>query len=145
MLSTSSHGFLLGMKHIFTKTLELTHLSFMVGGVALVMPLGKLYALYDAKWIFNIGFVIFIAASALCGGAPTIEAEIVGRVFAGAGGNAMYLGLLHLISVNTTDQERPAYLSLTYEASDNFGRHAADIIQGHGMGFRHRLGPGHWR
>lgn len=85
----------------------------MIGGVAIVMPLGKFYALYDGKWVFIIGFIIFTAASALCGGAPNMNAEIVGRVFSGAGGNAMYLGLLHLMSVNTTDQERPAYLSLT--------------------------------
>lgn len=41
-----------------------------------------------------------------------MTAEIIGRVFAGAGGNGMYLGLLTLISVNTTDKERPAWLSL---------------------------------
>lgn len=41
-----------------------------------------------------------------------MSAEIVGRVFAGVGGNGMYLGLLTLISVNSTDKERPAWLSL---------------------------------
>jgi MFS family permease len=85
----------------------------MIGGVAIIMPLGKLYALYDAKWLFIISTVIFMAASALCGAAPNMSAEIVGRVFAGVGGNGMYLGLLGLISVHTTSKERPAYLSLT--------------------------------
>lgn len=84
----------------------------MIGGVAVVMPVGKLYGLYDAKWVYVISNIIFLAASALCGGAPNMTAEIIGRVFAGAGGNGMYMGLLTLISVNTTNQERPAYLSL---------------------------------
>ncbi|THC90743.1 hypothetical protein EYZ11_009790 [Aspergillus tanneri] len=54
-----------------------------------------------------------MAASAVCGAAPTINAEIVGRVFAGAGGNGMYFGILDLLSTNTTSRERPQYLSLT--------------------------------
>jgi MFS family permease len=84
----------------------------MIGGVAMVMPFGKLYGMYDAKWLYIISSVIFLAASALCGGAPTMNAMVVGRVFAGAGGNGMYLGVLTLLSVNTSDKERPAYLSL---------------------------------
>lgn len=78
----------------------------------MVMPFGKLYGMYDAKWLYIISSIIFLAASALCGGAPTMNAMVVGRVFAGAGGNGMYLGVLTLLSVNTSDKERPAYLSL---------------------------------
>ena len=85
----------------------------MIGGLAMIMPYGKLYNLFDAKWVYIASVILFLAASALCGGAPTMNAEIVGRVFAGAGGNGMYLGLLTLISVNTTDKERPAWLSLS--------------------------------
>lgn len=84
----------------------------MIGGMAMVLPFGKLYALFDAKWVFIVSTVVFMAASALCGGAPNMDAEIIGRAFAGAGGNGMYFGLLALISMNTTSQERPKYLSL---------------------------------
>ncbi|KAJ5892741.1 Major facilitator superfamily domain general substrate transporter [Penicillium tannophilum] len=87
--------------------------GFMIGGMAMVLPFGKLYALFDAKWVFIVSTVVFMAASALCGGAPNMDAEIIGRVFAGAGGNGMYFGLLALISMNTTSQERPKYLSLS--------------------------------
>lgn len=78
------------------------------------MPLGKLSGLFDAKWLYIISVVVFEAASALCGGAPNMKAMIVGRVFAGAGGIGMYIGVMTLLSVNTSDQERPAYLSLVY-------------------------------
>ena len=77
------------------------------------MPIGKLYTLYDGKWLYIGSTVVFMAASALCGGAPNMAAEIVGRVFAGAGGNGMYYGLLILMSINTDERERPVYLSLT--------------------------------
>ncbi len=80
----------------------------------MIMPYGKFYNLFNAKWVYIASFVLFQASSALCGGAPNKTAEIIGRVFAGTGGNGMYLGLLTLISVNTTDKERPAWLSLRY-------------------------------
>ena len=84
----------------------------MIGGVAVVLPFGKLFSLYNAKHLYICSSILFLAASALCGGAPNMSAMIVGRVLAGAGGNGMYLGVLTLLSVNTSDQERPAYLSL---------------------------------
>ena len=91
---------------------KVLRLRFGIGGVAVVMPFGKLYGLFNAKWLYIISNVIFMAASALCGAAPNMNAMIVGRVFAGAGGNGMYLGVLTLLSVNTTNKERPIYLSL---------------------------------
>ena len=78
----------------------------------MVMPMGKLYTLFNAKWLYIGSVVLFMAASALCGAAPTMDAEIVGRVFAGAGGNGMYIGVVTLLSVNTSNKERPMYLSL---------------------------------
>jgi len=91
---------------------KVLRLRFGIGGVAVVTPFGKLYGLFNAKWLYIISNVIFMAASALCGAAPNMNAMIVGRVFAGAGGNGMYLGVLTLLSVNTTNKERPIYLSL---------------------------------
>ncbi|KAJ5230428.1 Major facilitator superfamily domain general substrate transporter [Penicillium chrysogenum] len=87
--------------------------GFMIGGMAMILPFGKIYTLFDAKWVFIVSTIVFMAASALCGGAPTMDAEIIGRVFAGAGGNGMYFGLLALISMNTSSQERPKWLSLS--------------------------------
>ena len=84
----------------------------MIGGVSVIMPLGRLSGLFDAKWLYIISVIVFEASSALCGGAPNMNAMIVGRVFAGAGGIGMYIGVMTLISVNTSDRERPAYLSL---------------------------------
>lgn len=85
----------------------------MIGGMATVLPYGKLYTIYDSKWIYIVCTIIFLASSALCGAAPTMDAEIIGRVFAGAGGNGMYYGLLALLSIHTTPKERPRYLSFT--------------------------------
>lgn len=102
------------MVNEFDSVSQLPWLSvgFALGGIALAMPFGKLYGLFDAKWLYIASVVLFMAASALCGGAPNMQAEVVGRVLAGVGGNGMYLGVLTILSVNTSDHERPVYLSL---------------------------------
>ncbi|KAL9023414.1 MAG: hypothetical protein Q9196_007218, partial [Gyalolechia fulgens] len=86
--------------------------SFMIGGVAAVLPFGKLYGLFNTKTLYIGSVTLFMVGSVICGAAPNIDAFIVGRVIAGAGGNGMYLGVMTLLSVTTTDKERPVYLSL---------------------------------
>lgn len=54
-----------------------------------------------------------MGASALCGGAPNINAFIIGRALAGVGSTGMYIGLITILTVNTTNLKRPKYLSLT--------------------------------
>lgn len=77
-----------------------------------MLPFGKLYGLFDAKLLYIASAILFNAGSALCGAAPNISALIVGRVLAGLGGNGMYIGVLTLISVNTSDTERPGYIGM---------------------------------
>ncbi|QSS49577.1 MFS drug efflux transporter [Histoplasma capsulatum var. duboisii H88] len=98
----------------FQNTDKLAWLSvgFMIGGVAVVLPFGKLYGLFNIKFLYIASVVLFQGGSALCGGAPNISAFIVGRVIAGAGGNGMYLGVMNILSINTNDIERPMYLGL---------------------------------
>lgn len=86
--------------------------GFMVGAMVTLLPVGKLYSKYNAKVVYIANVVIFLASSALCGAAPTMNAMIVGRVFLGASGAGMYGGVLTLVSSYTDDHERPAYLSL---------------------------------
>lgn len=91
-----------------------TRYSFLIGGVSGVLPICKLFGLFNAKYLYIGSIILFMAGSALCGAAPTTEAFIVGRVIAGLGGNGMYMGTLTLLSVTTNDKERPMYIGLTY-------------------------------
>ncbi|KUI66831.1 Putative HC-toxin efflux carrier TOXA [Cytospora mali] len=97
----------------FGDVLDLPWISvgFLLGGTAAVLPFGRIYGLFDAKWLYVISALVFNAGSALRGGAPTMKAVIVGRVLAGLGGNGMYLGVMTLLSVLTSDRERAGYLS----------------------------------
>ncbi|KAG8626046.1 hypothetical protein KVT40_006447 [Elsinoe batatas] len=85
--------------------------AFLLGGSAVVLPFGRLFGSFDAKWLYIGSSIIFNVGSAVCGAAPSMNALIVGRVLAGMGGNGMYLGVMTLLSVNTSDKERPGYLS----------------------------------
>ncbi len=66
--------------------------GFTLGSTVAILPLGKAFGIFDTKWIFIGCLSMFAAASALCGAAPSMDAIIIGRVWAGAGGAGMYLG-----------------------------------------------------
>lgn len=88
--------------------------SFLLGGAATVLPFGKLYGLFDAKWLYIASSIVFNVGSAVCGAAPNMNALIIGRVLAGIGGNGMFMGVMNLMSGMTTPAERPGYLSFVY-------------------------------
>ncbi|RWA08992.1 hypothetical protein EKO27_g6107 [Xylaria grammica] len=85
--------------------------GFPLGSIAIILPIGKGYTTFDIKWLYVGSLVMFAAGSALCGAAPNINALIVGRVWAGAGGAGMYLGNLNMIQQLTTPRERSVYMS----------------------------------
>jgi hypothetical protein len=67
-------------------------IGFSMGSVAVILPLGKAFGLFNVKWLYIASIVMFEGGSALCGAAPSMNALIFGRVWAGAGGAGMYLG-----------------------------------------------------
>ena len=67
-------------------------IGFPLGSVATIFSLSKAYTVFDIKWMYIINIIMFEAGSALCGGANSMNALIVGRVWAGIGGAGMYLG-----------------------------------------------------
>jgi MFS family permease len=67
-------------------------IGFPMASVAVILLLGRLYDLVDVKVLALASTALFEAGSALCGGAPNMDALIVGRVIAGIGGAGMYLG-----------------------------------------------------
>lgn len=86
--------------------------GFPLGSVCVILFLGTLFTKFNLKWVYIGTVVLFDAGSALCGGAPTMSALIVGRVIAGAGCSGIYLGSLQYFAVMTTEKERGLYMSL---------------------------------
>jgi MFS family permease len=58
---------------------------------ALVLPIySKLGAIFGNGAMFNVGTVIFILGSGLCGGSESMNMLIVSRVIQGIGGSGIY-------------------------------------------------------
>src|SRR4026207_1460870 len=73
---------------------------------ALLLVGGTLGDRYGRRRIFNVGVVIFAAASALCGMAGNIEQLIAARARQGIGGALLVPGSLALISSSFNEKER---------------------------------------
>ncbi|KAL7894308.1 MFS general substrate transporter [Trichoderma sp. TUCIM 5745] len=91
------------------QNLQWVGLGFPMASVAVILLMGRLYSLFNIKWLMIITTAIFEIGSAICGAAPTSDALIVGRVIAGIGGSGMYLGALSYFSVFTTNKEATLY------------------------------------
>ncbi|KAI1392650.1 MFS general substrate transporter [Hypoxylon trugodes] len=86
--------------------------GFPLGSICVLLLLGALYRTFNMKWNFVATVALFEVGSAICGAAPTMNALIVGRIFAGAGGSGIYLGSLQYFAVMTAEKERGLYISL---------------------------------
>src|SRR5580693_8971259 len=73
---------------------------------------GRLGDNYGRKILFIFGLVVFAAASAACGLAPTSTALIVARAVQGIGGALMYPQVLAIIQINFTGDERAKALGI---------------------------------
>ncbi|KAL8684593.1 MAG: hypothetical protein Q9224_006249, partial [Gallowayella concinna] len=87
--------------------------AFLVAAAGTNLVWGKMYAQFDAKHLYLISVFFFEAGSAICGAANTMDALIIGRAICGFGGAGMYLGVMTLLSVTTTEHERPTYIGFT--------------------------------
>lgn len=92
--------------------LPLLSVGFTIAGLATAMPLSKLYTMFDRKWLSFFFAVNVMAASVLCGAAPNMGAEIMGRAWAGVGLTGMYHGLLTLVTARVPERRRHEYLTL---------------------------------
>lgn len=67
-------------------------IGFPMGSVTVILLCGWLYELFEIKYLMIGSVLLFEIGSAICGAAPSMNAMIIGRVIAGAGGSGMYLG-----------------------------------------------------
>ncbi|UKZ51189.1 hypothetical protein TrVGV298_004945 [Trichoderma virens] len=52
---------------------------------------GKVNGIFNTKWLYFASVALFEVGSAICGASPNMNALIIGRVVAGAGGAGLYL------------------------------------------------------
>lgn len=80
-------------------------------GTAFQLFFGKIYSLFDIKWVFLGGLFIFEVGSLICAVAPTSMALIIGRAIAGLGSGGIFSGALITIAKTVPLDRRPIYFS----------------------------------
>ncbi|KAJ5578221.1 MFS general substrate transporter [Penicillium hispanicum] len=73
---------------------------------------GKLYALFNIKWVFLAALFIFELGSLICGVAPTSTVLIVGRAIAGLGSAGIFTGALVTVAHIVALEKRPIFFAL---------------------------------
>lgn len=74
---------------------------------------GKLYGLFNVKWLFIFSVFLFEVGSAICGAANTMNVLIFGRTLAGMGGVGLYAAVISMLFVTITLKKRPLYIAFT--------------------------------
>jgi hypothetical protein len=119
-------------------------IGFPLGSVATLAAWAKAYGVFDVKWLYLGSLVNFAAGSALCGGAPSMNVLIIGRVWAGAGGAGMYLGYVLFLLMCQVPANKQATEHLLTKLHD---RETPPLHQWwrNGMGTWKHLRPDCWR
>ncbi|EKG10400.1 Major facilitator superfamily [Macrophomina phaseolina MS6] len=85
--------------------------AFVMASSATVLTWLQIYNQFNIKWLYILTFAIFMAGSAVCGAATSMNMLIGGRVICGVGGVGQYVGTMNFFPRLTTMKERPMYVS----------------------------------
>jgi EmrB/QacA subfamily drug resistance transporter len=107
------------LTHVFHADLSFIQWVLLVYDLAvigLVLTLGRLGDLFGRKWIYILGFLLFVVSSALCGLAYTSGQLIAFRVLQGIGGALILANGRALVTINSPPSERGKALGITSTA-----------------------------
>jgi EmrB/QacA subfamily drug resistance transporter len=107
------------LTHVFHADLSFIQWVLLVYDLAvigLVLTLGRLGDLFGRKWIYILGFLLFVASSALCGLAYSSGQLIGFRVLQGIGGALILANGRALVTINSPPSERGKALGITSTA-----------------------------
>ncbi|KAM3449469.1 hypothetical protein MY3296_006934 [Beauveria thailandica] len=83
--------------------------SYLITFCAFQLVYGKIYAYYNAKWVFLSAVGIFLIGSAICGAAHSSVMLIVGRAVAGLGSSGIFGGSVIITFFTVPLKMRPIY------------------------------------
>jgi EmrB/QacA subfamily drug resistance transporter len=79
---------------------------------ALMVPAGRWADAYGRKRVFSAGVLLFVAASALCAAAPSVETLVAARVLQAAGGALLMPASLGLLLPEFPPAQRPLAIAI---------------------------------
>ncbi|KAF2789492.1 MFS general substrate transporter [Melanomma pulvis-pyrius CBS 109.77] len=85
--------------------------AYLLTTCAFQLPFGKLYGLFNPKWVFMAALAFFEVGSLICGAAPNSTALIIGRAIQGIGAAGIFNGGMVIIAHVSPLEKRPVYNS----------------------------------
>jgi EmrB/QacA subfamily drug resistance transporter len=104
-------------------------LAYLLAFAACLPIFGRLCEMYGRKSLYLIGYILFIAASALCGFADDLTSLIVFRVVQGIGGSMLGANSIAIL-VNVCDETRRGRALGIFAAAQAIGMSAGPAVGG---------------
>ena len=86
--------------------------AYLLTSCAFMLSMGRVYTLYNPKWVYLSSVVVFEVGSAVCGAAPNSKALIIGRAVAGLGVAGLYQGSIIILVYVIPLHKRPKYMGV---------------------------------
>jgi len=91
---------------------EWVSLAYLIALVTLLVPVGKLSDRHGRKLVYLYGFILFTAASAACGLAPSLLVLVLFRVAQAAGASMLQANSVALVATNAPANRKRAALGI---------------------------------
>ncbi|KAI1607883.1 DNA repair protein RAD50 [Exophiala viscosa] len=86
--------------------------AYLLTACSMMLLIGRLYTMFNPKWVYLIALVVFEIGSAVCGTAPNSKALIVGRAIAGLGCAGLFQGAIIIMVHVVPLHKRPQYMGI---------------------------------
>lgn len=87
-------------------TVTWVSLTYLLTLAALIIPLGRLADMLGRRWMYAIGFTVFIIGSFLCGLSPNLAFLLASRVLQAVGAAMLQANSVSIITASTPPQDR---------------------------------------
>ncbi len=123
-LPTLGHQFDVSLQHV-----SWIALSYLAAFVAFLPICGRLCEMFGRKTLYIFGYLIFIAASALCGFASSFEQLVIFRFLQGVGGSLLGANSISILVKTVSPAQRGRALGL-FAAAQAVGMSAGPVLGG---------------
>ncbi|TVY93799.1 Efflux pump [Lachnellula willkommii] len=86
--------------------------AYLLPACGLQLSFGKLYSLFNVKWVYLVGLLFFEVGTTICGAAPNSTVLVVGRAIAGIGSGGLFTGAMITIAKTVPLAKRPAFMGI---------------------------------
>ncbi|GMA64455.1 MFS transporter [Alicyclobacillus fastidiosus] len=115
--------------HTHMHVIEWVSLSYLLTLAALIVPFSRISDMFGRRWMYSIGFFVFIVGSFFCGFAPTLNVLFVSRILQAVGAAMLQANSVSIITASTPTRDRGKAIGIQASAQ-GIGLSLGPIIGG---------------